>query len=163
MRYLISFLLFFHFATFAELQSITAKDGVLYYADGKEVNLWGVNFQPSLSFEHAARMENQNLLMPLQLEDLKKVTDESFDEVQLIGSELIGIHLDPADYSDVKGISLKRFGWIFLITQWLNPKSEECTFTSHFSTILPMREVSTWDRRTLLSKLRARIGCLRRI
>ncbi|MDD7986146.1 hypothetical protein PQO01_14435 [Lentisphaera marina] len=103
MKYLFTLLFVLNFSLIAGLQPITAKDGVLYYADGKEVNLWGVNFQPSLSFEHAARMENQNLLMPLRVEDLKSVTDESFDEVQLIGSELIRIHLDPADYSDEKG------------------------------------------------------------
>ena len=37
-------------------QAITAKDGRLIYADGSEVNLFGVNFQPMLSWEHAARM-----------------------------------------------------------------------------------------------------------
>ena len=33
----------------APFQAITAKDGHLVYADGSEVNLFGVNFQPMLS------------------------------------------------------------------------------------------------------------------
>ena len=84
-------------------QKITAKDGTLYFKDGREVNLWGVNFQPCLSFEHASRMHNQGVLMPLKSRDLKQVTDESFDEIQRLGAELIRIHLMPADFTDAEG------------------------------------------------------------
>lgn len=84
-------------------QEITAKEGTLYYEDGSEVNLFGVNFQPMLSFEHGARMHNQGVLMPLKAQDLKATTDESFDEIQRLGAELIRIHLMPADFSDTDG------------------------------------------------------------
>ena len=84
-------------------QPIEAKDGRLFYADGTDVNLFGFNFQPCLSFEHGARMHNQGVLMPLKARDLKRVTDESFDEIQLLGAELIRVHLMPADFTDAEG------------------------------------------------------------
>ena len=84
-------------------QSISAKEGRLLYADGSEVNLFGVNFQPMLSWEHAARMHNQGVLMPLKAQDLKQVADSSFDQIQRLGAEIIRIHLHPADLTDAKG------------------------------------------------------------
>ena len=65
----------------APFQAITTKDGHLIYVDGSEVNLFGVNFQPMLSWEHAARMHNQGILMPLKARDLKQVADSSFYEI----------------------------------------------------------------------------------
>ncbi len=82
---------------------IFAREGTLFYEDGSKVNLFGINFQPSLSFEHAAYMENQKVLMPLRSKDLKKTTDESFEEIELLGAELIRIHLAPSDFSDRDG------------------------------------------------------------
>lgn len=95
-------------------QKIQTRDGVLYFEDGSEVNLWGVNFQPSLSFEHASRMHNQGVLMPLNSRDLKKVTDESFDQIQTLGSELIRIHLAPADFTDAAG-NLQETFWLDML------------------------------------------------
>ena len=42
-------------------QAITGKDSRLIYADGSVVHLFGVNFQPMFSWEHAARMYNQGV------------------------------------------------------------------------------------------------------
>ncbi|VGO13032.1 hypothetical protein PDESU_01586 [Pontiella desulfatans] len=92
-------------------QKIIAKDGTLYFQDGTEVNLWGVNFQPMLSFEHASRMHNQGVLMPLKVQDLKATTDESFDEIQRLCAELIRIHLMPGDFSDEAG-NLSETIWL---------------------------------------------------
>ena len=48
-------------------------------------------------------MHNQGVLMPLKARDLKKVTDESFDEIERLGAELIRVHLMPADFTNDKG------------------------------------------------------------
>lgn len=95
-------------------QTISAKKGVLYFEDGREVNLWGINFQPCLSFEHASRMHNQGVLMPLKSRDLKRVTDESFDEIQRLGAELIRVHLTPADFTDADGNLMETF-WLDML------------------------------------------------
>ena len=104
MRYWIALLLLVNVGCNAgSFQSITAKDGRLLYSDGSEVNLFGVNFQPMLSWEHGARMHNQGLLMPLKAQELKQVTNESFGEIQRLGVEIIRIHLHPADFTDAEG------------------------------------------------------------
>ena len=98
----------------APFQAITAKDGHLIYADGSEVNLFGVNFQPMLSWEHAARMHNQGILMPLKARDLKQAADSSFDEIEQLGAEMIRFHLHPADFTDAKG-NLTETIWLDLL------------------------------------------------
>lgn len=95
-------------------QSIFAKEGRLFYADGSEVNLFGVNFQPMLSWEHGARMHNQGVLMPLKAQDLKQVADSSFDQIQRLGAEIIRIHLHPADFTDAKG-NLTKTIWLDML------------------------------------------------
>lgn len=109
----------------------------MYFEDGREVNLWGINFQPSLSFEHAARMHNQGVLMPLKAKDLRQVTDESFDEIQTLGAELIRIHLAPADFTDSDG-NLQETIWLDLLDYTL--AQAECrgiyvylTFLNHLA------------------------------
>ena len=90
-------------ATENSFQKIHSKHGVLYFEDGKEVNLFGFNFQSCLSWEHGARMHNQGILMPLKSRDLRRVTDESLEEIKKLGAELIRIHLMPADFTDCNG------------------------------------------------------------
>jgi len=98
----------------AKLQTMTVRDGVLRFADGSEVNLWGVNFQPNLSWEHAARMELQGLFTPLKAEEMKKMTDESFDQIERLGCNVIRIHLCPADFVDGQGRLVERI-WLDLL------------------------------------------------
>ena len=115
MRYWIALLFFINIACAADhFQSIAAKDGRLFYSDGSEVNLFGVNFQPMLSWEHGARMHNQGVLIPLKAQDLKQVADSSFDEIQLLGAEIIRIHLHPADFTDAKG-NLVQTIWLDML------------------------------------------------
>ena len=90
------------------------RDGVLRFADGSEVNLWGVNFQANLSWEHAARMERQRLFVPLKAEALKKMTDESFAQIERLGCNVIRIHLCPADFFDGEGRLVERI-WLELL------------------------------------------------
>lgn len=118
-------------------QRIAARGGTLYFEDGREVNLWGVNFQPSLSFEHASRMHNQGVLMPLKARDLKQVSDESFGQIQRLGAELIRIHLTPADFTDAKG-NLVETIWLDMLDYTLAEASNRglyiyLTFLNHLT------------------------------
>ncbi len=115
MKYWIALLCFINIGFAADsFPSITAKDGRLLYADGSAVNLFGVNFQPMLSWEHGARMHNQGVLMPLKAQDLKQVADSSFDQIQRLGAEIIRIHLHPADFTDAKG-NLTKTIWLDML------------------------------------------------
>jgi hypothetical protein len=93
---------------------MTVRDGVLRLADGNEVNLWGVNFQPSLSWEHASRMAPHGICTPLKTEDMKKMTDESFDQIERLGCNVIRLHICPADFVDGEGRLVERI-WLDLL------------------------------------------------
>ena len=92
----------------AKLQAVSVRDGVLRFADGSEVKLWGVNFQPSLSWEYAARMQQHGLFTPLKADELKRMTDESFDQIQRLGCNVIRIHICPADFADGQSRLVER-------------------------------------------------------
>ncbi|MDF7824542.1 hypothetical protein P4B35_11000 [Pontiellaceae bacterium B12227] len=114
---------------------IEARNGVLFFEDGREVNLFGFNFQPCVSFEHGSRMHNQGVLMPLKVKDLKQVTDESFDQIQRLGAELIRIHLTPADFTDAHG-NLNETAWLDMLDYTLAEASNRglyiyLTFLNH--------------------------------
>lgn len=116
-------------------QKIEVRNGVLFFEDGSEVNLFGVNFQSCISFEHGSRMHNQGVLMPLKVKDLKQVTDESFDQIQRLGAELIRIHLTPADFTDAEG-NLEETIWLDMLDYTLAEASNRgiyiyLTFLNH--------------------------------
>ena len=54
----------------AEFQSLYVENGTLYYEDGNEVVFWGVNLQPSLSWEYN-RMKRHGLHDPFDKDDYK--------------------------------------------------------------------------------------------
>jgi hypothetical protein len=97
-------------------QPIVVVDGELQYRDGSEVKLFGFNFQPSLSWEHGARMYNQNVLVPLQKEDLISTMMESLDEIEFLGGEIIRVHLHPADFTDAHG-QLQEGFWLDMLDE----------------------------------------------
>lgn len=76
------------------------RDGVLYGPDGREILLWGVNFQTPLSWE-------VNRLAKAGVERsgaaLNAVTDRNLDDVQKLGATLLRCHLTPADFTDSEG------------------------------------------------------------
>jgi hypothetical protein len=98
----------------ARLQTLTVREGILQFADGSEVNLWGVNFQPNLSWEHALRMQPHGLFMPLRVEEMKQMTDESFAQLERLGCTVIRIHICPADFVDGQGRFVERI-WLDLL------------------------------------------------
>lgn len=68
--------------------------------DGKEMAIFGVNFQPNLSWEYKRL---QKIGVQLSSNELKKVTDESFTELELMHVNSIRCHLTPADFVDHEG------------------------------------------------------------
>ena len=98
-------------ATASVFQKIEVRDGTLYFEDGREVVFWGVNFQPSLSWEYG-RMANHGLHMPFEMEAYQTMIDEAFDELQMMGCNLIRIHLAPGDITDTNGNLIEN--------QWLD-------------------------------------------
>lgn len=82
-------------------QYVYVNKGRLYFPDGKELSLWGVNFQPCLSWEYNQRLKKAGI--PLTSPDLKRVTAESLDEIQQMGVNVIRCHLTPVDFTDANG------------------------------------------------------------
>lgn len=78
-----------------------AFDGKLYSLSGEELSLWGVNFQPCLSWEYHSRLERHGI--PETSEALKKVVDDNLPEVLRMGANAIRCHLTPADFTDADG------------------------------------------------------------
>ena len=82
-------------------QAMTVSNGVLRFADGQEVNLWGSNFQPNLYWEYKFRMEH--LGFPQTLETMKAMCDDGFEDMKRMGCDVIRCHLTPADFTDSMG------------------------------------------------------------
>ena len=83
------------------MQPIVCRDGVLRYADGGEVALWGVNFQTALSWEYNGRLKRVGV--PLEAEALKRVADRNLDELVRLRANVIRMHLLPSDFTDAEG------------------------------------------------------------
>jgi hypothetical protein len=83
------------------LRRIVFRDGALYYEDGTEVALWGVNFQTALSWEWNSRLKNAGI--PQDAETLKAITDRNLDELVRMGVTEIRMHLLPSDFTDAEG------------------------------------------------------------
>jgi hypothetical protein len=94
-------------------QAITVKDGTLYFEDGSEVALWGVNFQTSMSWEHD-RFQRLGMHAPFDLKAYQAMADRSFDEIQLLGCDVIRIHLSPGDFTDARG-NLIENEWLAML------------------------------------------------
>lgn len=93
------------------LHQLHVKDGTLYFEDGTEAVLWGVNFQPSLSWEYN-RMAQHGLQTPFDMAKYKAMIDEGFDEIQQMDCNLIRIHIATSDMTDADGKLIEN--------QWLD-------------------------------------------
>lgn len=103
-------------------QTVHVKEGVLCFEDGREAVFWGVNFQPSLSWEYS-RMANHGLHAPFDMEAYKAMIDEGFDEIQRMDCNLIRIHLSPSDFGDADG-NLVENRWLDL-TSYVLAEAEQ--------------------------------------
>ncbi len=79
---------------------VYVENGRLYFPDGKEVALWGVNLQPCISWEsgmlRAAGVKKDR-------EVYKKMVDGALDELEIMKCKVLRCHLTPADFTDKEG------------------------------------------------------------
>jgi hypothetical protein len=80
---------------------VYAKEGRLYFANGEELALWGVNLQPCLSWEYNSLFKLVGL--PETAEVLKEATDDALDEIEKMRMDVIRAHLVPSDFCDNDG------------------------------------------------------------
>jgi hypothetical protein len=116
------FIFFAAFASAADFMKLHVEDGTLIFEDGTEALLWGVNFQPSLSWEYN-RMKQHGLHMPFDMDNYKAMIDEGFDELEMMGCNLIRIHLAPGDITDIAG-NLVENRWLEL-TDYVMAEAEK--------------------------------------
>lgn len=82
-------------------QKMQVIEGVLRTADGKEVCLWGSNFQPNLFWEYKFRMEH--LGFSQSQDTMQRLCDDGFEDMKKMRCKLIRCHLTPADFTDATG------------------------------------------------------------
>lgn len=85
----------------AQFSRVTARDGVLVHEDGREVALWGVNYEFNLSWEY--RNYFKPLGVPLTIESLREIADRDFEELEMLDVQIVRVHLLPADFTDARG------------------------------------------------------------
>ncbi|NLR93965.1 glycoside hydrolase 5 family protein [Flammeovirga agarivorans] len=86
---------------------IYAKDGRLFFPNGEEVALWGVNLQPALSWEYNSLFKLVGA--PMDSDTLKLATDLSLDEIEKMDCDLVRVHLTPSDFTNDKGELVETF------------------------------------------------------
>jgi len=136
----------------AEFQSLYVENGTLYYEDGNEVVFWGVNLQPSLSWEYN-RMKRHGLHDPFDKDDYKAMIDEAYDELEIMGVNLIRIHLSPGDITDKEG-NLVENRWLDL-TDYVLAEAEKrgmYTYLAFLNTLGVARGKDTFISRSNQTK-----------
>jgi hypothetical protein len=95
-----------------EFSRIYVKNATLHHENGEEVALWGVNLQSAMSWEKN-RVERSSS-RKLSMEEWKKETELGFDELELMGCDVIRIHLCPGDFADAEG-NLVETEWLDML------------------------------------------------
>lgn len=85
---------------FANDKFIYVANARFYTPDGKELALWGVNFQSSLSWEFG-RLKNHGV--EETTESLNRCTDVNLAELVQMATGIVRCHLTPADFTDENG------------------------------------------------------------
>ena len=85
---------------YANGKFVYVENARLYTPDGKELALWGVNFQSSLSWEFG-RLKNHGVEETAA--SLNKCTDVNLAELAQMGTTIVRCHLTPADFTDENG------------------------------------------------------------
>lgn len=75
---------------------VSVQNGKIYAPDGGELSLWGVNFQPCLSWEYNDRLKRHGI--PQTAEALRRVAENNLEEVAKLKVSVIRCHLTPADF-----------------------------------------------------------------
>ena len=79
---------------------VYVENARLYAPDGKELALWGVNFQSSLSWEFG-RLKNHGVEETAA--SLNKCVDLNLADLAQMGTTIVRVHLTPADFTDENG------------------------------------------------------------
>lgn len=93
------------------------EDGTLYHDDGSEVALWGVNFQSAMVWEwrHShAQLKWNRQWDSSYYEAWKAVVVRGFEELEIMGCDVIRIHLCPGDIADGDG-NLIENDWLDML------------------------------------------------
>ncbi len=103
MLWIVGLLIFFLDCTKVEAQNdyVYQHNGRLYFPNGKELSLWGVNFQPNLSWEYRDLIRSRTI--PLAIDTMKYITDRGLEELEQMRCGLIRCHLTPVDFTDQDG------------------------------------------------------------
>lgn len=87
-------------SAFATGKFVYVENARLYTPDKKELALWGVNFQSSLSWEFG-RLKDHGVEETVA--SLNKCTDLNLAELAQMGTAILRCHLTPADFTDENG------------------------------------------------------------
>ena len=79
---------------------VYVENGRLYFPNGKEVALWGVNLQPCISWE-SSLLESAGVKKDREV--YKKMVDGALDELEIMKCKVLRCHLTPADFTDKEG------------------------------------------------------------
>ncbi|MCX7012827.1 MAG: hypothetical protein NTW86_09765 [Candidatus Sumerlaeota bacterium] len=82
------------------LRPMHVEKGVLYYDDGTEVALWGVNYQIALSWEYKNLSRYAGI--PLDIAKFREITDADFAQLKRMNVGVIRAHLLPSDFTDAE-------------------------------------------------------------
>ena len=90
-----------------QLERISVEEGRYVYPDGREVALWGVNFQPSIGWCYD-RFIAAGLIERGTFDEGSyfKIVDDGLDEIQRLGCDVIRVTLSPHELANFDG-SLK--------------------------------------------------------
>jgi hypothetical protein len=91
-------------------QDMRVQDGTLYFEDGSEVRLWGVNFQAALSAEYEL-MVQRNLFRPFIFSEYQRMIEDSFEELKTLGVDIIRLKISADDITDAEG-NLVENDWL---------------------------------------------------
>jgi len=86
---------------------VYCEGGRLYHPDGKELSLWGVNFQPYISWEYDYYMKKVGI--PRDPAVWKRMTDQGFDELERMNCQVVRYQITPADFTDAEGNLVETF------------------------------------------------------
>ncbi|MFR4235175.1 MAG: hypothetical protein ACLT1W_01610 [Alistipes onderdonkii] len=103
---------------------VSVQNGKIYAPNGGELSLWGVNFQPCLSWEYNDRLKRHGYQTA---EALRRVAENNLEEVTKLKVSVIRCHLTPADFTDAEETWSKRPTWTCWTT-W-SPKLPNGAFT----------------------------------
>jgi hypothetical protein len=83
------------------LPALRVEDGVLVDANGREVALWGVNYQASLWWEYGETFSRVGI--PLEAGPLKRAVDQDLAHFKRMGVSVVRVHISPSDFTDAEG------------------------------------------------------------